>query len=137
MFLDRSANNQTNINNSARADARANTTQQTMVSNARVDARALQDTKETKRPQRPIKTHQDGKKKKRSSGKSRESTSWTRGQRKGRSWAVNWTMLGKKPQLQRGYRYVMVWEGGRNMKLVQVTAASKKDRVTIKREKYN
>ena len=95
-----------------------------------------QDVQKKKRKQDGQKTKrkQDGQKKKRKSGKSRSSTPWDKGVRKGRSWVVDWNTLGKKPQLARGVRYDMVWLGGRNLKLVKATKVL---HVPIKQEKSN
>ena len=66
--------------------------------------------------------------KERRSGKSKSSMPWPKGKRNGCSWAVDWAMTGKIPKLQKNCRYEMIWLGGRNVKLVQVTTRVKRER---------
>ena len=62
--------------------------------------------------------------KRRRGGKSKSSTSWPKGVRKGRSWNVDWNGFagsGKNPVLDEKVVYQMKWKGGKNLKVVQVT----------------
>ena len=72
--------------------------------------------------------------KKRRSGKSKSSTSWSKGLRKGRSWNVDWgRSAGDKatPVLSKSTRYEMKWLGGKKLKVVGVSVNL---RVSVEKE---